>query len=187
MKKFCYIVFLLTLLMACSKKSDLSVKNNIEANDPVETTKAVESITEEQETDCVFENKPYELTKEWLKEVGFEKFTWDKKNTKAIVILNQDTLLVYKGGCNHLMSSVEINIEKDTDILQKISDLACQFKFEKYCSKISKKQFEKIETNKHSYILEFEDDDPQDNLIYAGIEIKEKNKMAHVVISEYYN
>ena len=187
MKKLRYILPFLTLLIACSKKTDLPVKNNVGINDSIETTKAVESITEEIKTDCVFDNKPYELTKEWLKEIGFEKFTWDKKNAKAVVIQNQDTLLVYKGGCDHLMSSVEINIKKDTNILQKISDLACQFKFENYCSKISKKQFEKIETNKNSYILEFEDDDPQDNLIYSGIEIKEQGKLVQVVISQYYN
>lgn len=188
-----YLFYFLILIISCSKKKDSSDVNSVDEKDSIETIENVKPIVENTETDCVFDNKPKELTQEWLKEIGFEKFTWDKKNSKAILIQDLDTLLVFKGGCNHLMKSVEINTENqyedilDLKLLQKINDVACQFKFVNYCNKIINNEFEKVKSANESFILEFVDDDPDDNLIYSGIEIKAENKRLHITISEYYN
>lgn len=192
MKNRIYILSLLISLVSCSKEKDAVVENNVAKIDlivPIKTS----APTVKADEDCVFDNNPQKLTKEWLKEVGIEKFSWDQKNNKAIVIQNQDTLLLYKGGCNHLTSSLEFKFEnkKETDfdskLLQKISELACKFQFENYCAKISNNQFEKIQSNETSYLLDFEDDDSEDNLIYNGIEIKPQGNMFYITISEYYN
>ena len=192
MKNRIYILLLLISLVSCSKEKDAVVENNAAKIDSIVSIKTI-APTVKTDEDCVFDNNPQELTKEWLKDVGVEKFSWDQKNKKAIVIQNQDTLLLYKGGCNHLTSSLEFKFENkkeadfDSKLLQKISELACKFQFENYCAKINNNQFEKIQSNDTSYLLDFEDDDPEDNLIYNGIDIKPQGNMFYITISEYYN
>lgn len=121
------------------------------------------------------------MTQEWLKESGFNDFAWDAKNTRAIVIQEQDTLLIYKGGCNHLTSSVEIITQNlygdifDNRNLQKMNSVACKFKFDHYCDKIINGQFAKNDSSGDSFFLEFENDDPDSNLITEGIKITRVN------------
>ncbi|MFC6095116.1 hypothetical protein ACFPVY_00525 [Flavobacterium qiangtangense] len=192
MKNRIYILMLLISLVSCSKEKDAVVENNAVKIDSIVPIKTI-APTVKADDDCVFDNNPQELTKEWLKDVGIKKFSWDQKNNKAIVIQNQDTLLLYKGGCNHLTSSLEFKFENkneadfDSRLLQKISEVVCKFQFENYCTKINNNQFEKIKSNDMSYLLDFEDDDPEDNLIYNGIEIKSQANKVYITISEYYN
>lgn len=188
-------VFLMSALflifVSCSKRNDV-LKDDIS----VENDSAKEIAVDENaidESDCVFDNKPKELTQEWLKESGFNDFAWDAKNTRAIVIQEQDTLLIYKGGCNHLTSSVEIITQNlygdifDNRNLQKMNSIACKFKFDNYCDKIINGQFVKNDSSGYSFFLEFENDDPDSNLISEGIKITRVNGSLHILISEYYN
>lgn len=188
MKKFYYILAVLFTIIACSKKND-AIKEDI-----LVTKDSLNSVTEnEAESDCIFDNKPKELTEEWLKEAGFDNFVWDSKNNHAIVFLEKDTLFVYKGGCNHLTTSVDIRIQNqyndmfDHRILKKIDSIACKFKFDNYCGKIASNKFDKMEAEGDSFLLEFEDDDPDDNLILEGIQVVKVKNSLHFKISEYYN
>ncbi|WP_296146005.1 hypothetical protein [uncultured Flavobacterium sp.] len=191
MKNFHRILPFLILIISCSNKNETPVTTNLKVKDSI--TVINNDKQESNDSDCIFDNKPKELTEEWLKEAGFDNFTWDNKKEAAIVINDGDTLFVYKGGCDHLVSSVEFTTKNvnnnlfDVKQMQKINDLACKFKFENYCNKILNNQYDKIESNTATYILEFEDDDPEDNLIYNGIEITEIGDSIHIKISEYYN
>jgi len=191
MKNIFLMSALFLIFVSCSKRNDI-LKDEI----AVAKDSAKEIVVEENAidgSDCIFDNKPKELTEEWLKESGFNDFVWDAKNTRAIVIQEQDTLLVYKGGCNHLTSSVEIITQNlydnifDSRNLQKMNSIACKFKFDNYCDKIINGQFAKNDSSGNSIFLEFDNNDQDSNLISEGIKITRVNGSLHILISEYYN
>lgn len=191
MKNILYSISFIILIVSCSNKKESIVVTSSKNKDSIIVVKSREE--NKDDSDCVFENNPEELTQTWLREAGFKQFIWDKELKKAIVINDLDTLLVYKGGCNHLVNSLEIKMPKvyddifDYRQMQKINDLACRFNFQNYCNKILNNQFDKMESNTGSFILEFENDDPEGNLILEGIEIIELKNAIRVKISEYYN
>ncbi|MDI9310140.1 MAG: hypothetical protein QM535_07990 [Limnohabitans sp.] len=144
-------------------------------------------------SDCVFDDNYKKITKEWLNVADIKKYTWNSKINKATLIYEGDTLTLYKGGCNHFISSIEIktgvypNETLDSTLIKKINNIACKFKFDNYCNKLIQGKFKKIDNGKSSFFLEFEDDNPEDNLIFEGIQILVKEKMTTIKISEYYN
>ncbi|SEP80714.1 hypothetical protein [Epilithonimonas lactis] len=187
----CYLSILMMSLSCSQKKTDtVNVKIENNKSDTVETRKENEL---ENNPDCVFDDNYKKLTEEWLSEVDIKTYIWDSKINKATLIYEGDTLTLYKGGCNHFVSSVEIKTDiypnniSDSNLLTKINNIACKFKFENYCKKLMESRFKKINTGNSSYFLEFEDDDPEDNLISEGIKISEKGRRTIIEISEYYN
>lgn len=190
MKK--YLISTLAVIAFISCKKDKSIPSDkfekIKTEDSTLLKSNAVSQNSENDSDCVFSNDYKKLTAEWLAELGFKKYSWDSKNDRAILVYEGDTLTLYKGGCYHFVSSVEIKTKNplqlsDSLLQKKISTLACKFKFDNYCKQLGEGRFEKKENGKSSLFLEFEDDDPEDNLIYEGIEVSEKS----IKISEYYN
>lgn len=190
-KTICYLPILL-MSLSCSENKTHTENVKIENNksDTIETEKENKL---ENNSDCVFDDNYKKLTEDWLSEVGIKTYIWNSKINKATVIYEGDTLTLYKGGCNHFVSSVEIKTDidpnkiSDSTLLRKINNVACKFKFENYCKKLTEGRFKKINTGNSSFLLEFEDDDPEDNLISEGIQISEKEKSTIIEISEYYN
>ena len=165
-----------------------SIKNI--KSDTVSTTDKEEL---ENESDCVFDDDYKKITEEWLSELEIKKYVWDSKTNKAIVIYNGDTIILYRGGCSHFISSVEIktdiypNKAIDSTLLRKINDIACKFKFTNYCKKLSEGLYKKTENSNSSFFLEFEDDNPEDNLFFEGIQIIEKEERTIINMLEYYD
>ncbi|MBE8726405.1 hypothetical protein [Flavobacterium hungaricum] len=192
MKKTFYYVLILIITISCSEKKT-KTENSIIKNSKSETVSKTDNNELENHSDCIFDDNYKKITEKWLSELEIKKYVWDSKINKAILIYNGDTLHVFKGGCNHFISSVEIktniypNKELDTSLIRKINNIACKFKFNNYCKKIVEGQFKKNKNGDSSFFLEFEDDDPEDNLISEGIEILEKEKNTIIKISEYYN
>ncbi len=194
MRKTLYYISILIITLSCSDKKTQKVNikpEKIKSNKILETAVNDEL---EKNSDCIFDDNYKKITEEWLREVGIKKYVWDSKINKATFIYNGDTLIVSKGGCYHFISSVEIKTDKpenkvvvDSTILTKINDIACKFKFNNYCKKLTEGRFKKIENSNSSFFLEFEDDDPEDNLISEGIQILEKENRIIIKISEYYN
>ncbi|MGN7810509.1 hypothetical protein [Flavobacterium sp. 22076] len=192
MKKTFYSVLILIISLSCTEKKT-KTENVIIKNIKSDSVVKIDDDELENDSDCVFDDNYKKITEEWLSELEIKKYVWDSKTNKATLIYNNDTLTVYKGGCTHFVSSVEIktniyqNKELDSTLIRKINDVACKFKFNNYCNKLIEGQFKKIDNSKSSFFLEFEDDDPEDNLISEGIEISEKEKSTIITISEYYN
>lgn len=192
MKKTFYSVLILIMILSCTEKKT-QPENVIIKNIKSDSVAKIDGDELENDSDCVFDDNYKKITEEWLSELEIKKYVWDSKTNKATLIYNGDTLTVYKGGCDHFASSVEIktniypNKELDSTLIRKINDIACKFKFNNYCNKLIEGQFKKIDNSNSSFFLEFEDDDPEDNLISDGIEISEKEKNTIITISEYYN
>ncbi len=193
MRRTIYYIAIVLITLSCSEKKKQSEKNvikNIKSDTVLKTEVGSESGTT---SDCIFDNDYKKVTEEWLNEIGIKKYVWDSKNNKAIVIYNGDTLMVCQGGCYHYASSVELktaiypNKEIDSNLLRKINDIACKFKFDSYCQKLIEGKFKRIDNDDASILLEFEDADPEDNLIANGIQILEEKKRTIIHISEYYN
>ena len=188
MKTVFYSICALILTLSCSTKKDH--ESTIERKIKVDTVLKTESETE---ADCVFDDDYKKLTTEWLNEVGFKKYVWDEQNKQAILKYNNDTLIVRKGGCNHFVNSVQIRTKilpnkiVDRILIKKITEIACKFKFENYCQKLTEGKYKEIIESNSSLFLEFEDEDPDDNLISEGIHISTANKKTVIEISEYYN
>lgn len=192
MKQTFYCALLLIITLSCSEKKTQK-ENIIVKNIKSEKVLKIDDEELENNSDCVFDDNYKKITEEWLNELEIKKYVWNSKINKATFIYNGDTLTVYKGGCDHFVSSVEIktdvypNKELDSTLMRKINDIACKFKFDHYCKKLIEGRFKKIDNSNSSFFLEFEDDDPEDNLVSEGIEILEKEKRTIVKISEYYN
>ncbi|MDR6762367.1 hypothetical protein J2Y38_002578 [Flavobacterium sp. 2755] len=192
MKKTFYSVLILIISLSCTEKKTQK-ENTIIKNIKSDSVVKIDDDELEKDSDCAFDDNYKKITEEWLSELEIKKYVWDSKSNKATLIYNNDTLTVYKGGCTHFVSSVEIktniypNKELDSTLIRKINDVACKFKFNNYCKKLIEGQFKKIDNSNSSFFLEFEDDDPEDNLISEGIEISEKEKHTIITISEYYN
>lgn len=188
MRTVFYSICALILTLSCSKKKDH--ESTIETKIKADTVLKTESETE---SDCVFDDDYKKITKEWLNEIGFKKYVWDEQNKQAILKYNNDTLIVRKGGCNHFVNSVQIrtnilpNKILDSILIKKITEIACKFKFENYCQKLTEGKYKEIIESNSSLFLEFEDEDPDDNLISEGIQISTDNKKTVIEISEYYN
>ncbi|UUC44748.1 hypothetical protein [Flavobacterium cerinum] len=194
MRQTIYYLLLFIITLSCTEKKTQSNNNKINKNSKSDTvSKVEESSKEKSNSDCIFDDNYKVVTKEWLDELGIKKYVWDPKNNRAIVAYNGDTLTLYQGGCYHFVSSVEIstalypNKETDSTLLKKINDVACKFKFDNYCQKLVEGKFKRVDNDDASVLLEFEDDDPEDNIIYGGIQILEKEKKTIVKITEYYN
>lgn len=193
MKKIFYYISILIITLSCSEKKtqkeNITIKNI--KSDTVLKTEVDDEL--EDNSDCIFDDNYKKVTEDWLNEAKIKNYVWDSKINKAILIYNGDTLTFYRGGCNHFISSVEIktdiypNKELDSTLLRKINDIACKFKFNNYCKKLIEGRFKKIDKGNSSFFLEFEDDDPEDNLISEGIQFLEKDKRTIIEISEYYN
>lgn len=192
MKKTFYYALLLIITLSCSEKKTQKENNTIKKIKS-DTVFKIDDEELENNSDCVFDDNYKKITEEWLKELEIKKYVWDSKINKATLIYNGDTLTVYKGGCDHFISSVEIktdiypNKELDSTLIRKINDIACKFKFDNYCKKLIEGRFKKNDSSNSSFFLEFEDDDPEDNLVSEGIQILEKEKSTIITISEYYN
>ncbi len=188
MRKIIYYISILIITLSCSEKKNQIV--NIKSDKVLKTAVGNEL---ENNSDCIFDDNYKKITAEWLSEVGIKKYVWDSKINKATFIYNGDTLTVYKGGCYHFVSSVEIKTDLyqnkllDSTLFAKITDIACKFKFNNYCKKLRQGRFKKIDNSNSSFFLEFEDDNPEDNLISEGIKILEKRNSTVIEISEYYN
>lgn len=136
----------------------------------------------ENNSDCVFDDDYKKITEEWLKELEIKKYDWDSKINKATFLYNGDTVTVYKGGCYHFVNSVEIKTdiyptkELDSTLIRKINDIACKLNLTTIVKSSLKVDLKKLIIAIHHFFLEFEDDDPEDNLISDGIEILEKEK-----------
>ncbi|MBF4519021.1 hypothetical protein IRZ71_21920 [Flavobacterium sp. ANB] len=190
-KTFCY-AFSLIVTLSCSEKKTQKENSTIKNSKP-DTVLKTEDQESENSSDCVFDDNYKKITEEWLQEVDIKNYIWDSKNNKATLLYHGDTLTVYKGGCNHFISSVEIktaiypDMKSDSTLIGKINDIACKFKFDNYCKKLIEGRFKKNDNDSSAIFLEFEDDDPEDNLISEGIQISEKGKSTIITISEYYN
>ncbi|KFF03177.1 hypothetical protein [Flavobacterium reichenbachii] len=192
MKKTFYYTLLLIITLSCSEKKTQK-ENIIVKNIKSDTVSKIDNEELENNSDCAFDDNYKKITEEWLNELEIKKYVWDSKINKATFLYNGDTLTVYKGGCDHFVSSVEIktdiypNQELDSTLIRKINDIACKFKFDSYCKKLIEGRFKKIDNGNSSFFLEFVDEDPEDNLVSDGIEILEKEKRTIITISEYYN
>ncbi len=198
MRKIIYYITIVITTLSCSEKKakDVGTKPENPNTENIKSDKVLKAeATEELEnnSDCIFDDDYKKITAEWLGEVGVKKYTWDSKSNKATFLYNGDTLTAYKGGCNHFISSVEINTDLgknqtlDSTLLRKLNDVACKFKFNNYCKKLIEGRFVKNENSNSSILLEFEDDDSEDNLISEGIQISKKGKSTIIEMSEYYN
>ncbi|MCV2484734.1 hypothetical protein OD917_07350 [Flavobacterium sp. SH_e] len=190
-KNFCYALILIIALSCSEKKTQ--TENIIIKNSKSDTVSKMKNDESENDSDCVFDDNYKKITEEWLNALEIKKYVWDSKTNKASLLYNGDSLTVYKGGCNHFISSVEIktdiypNKELDSALIRKINDVACKFKFDNYCKKLIEGRFKKNDNGDSSFFLEFEDDDSEDNLVSEGIQILEREKNTFITISEYYN
>lgn len=156
MKKTFYYVLILIISLSCTEKKT-QIENTIIKNIKSDSAAKIDGDELENDSDCVFDDNYKKITEEWLSELEIKKYIWDSKSNKATLIYNNDTLTVYKGGCTHFVSSVEIktniypNKELDSTLIRKINDVACKFKFNNYCKKLIEGQFKKIDNSNSSF------------------------------------
>lgn len=143
---------------------------------------------------CIFNNDFKLLTTEWLAKAGRTNFIWQEDLASALIPMGSDTLYVQEGGCDHFIFSVELRLGNDghslsdtTFWLAKAQSLAIEFEFDHYKKAIGQRKFRSIEIRENSIWFDFEDDDPEDNTIYNGIEVIVKGKSKIISLVQYMN
>ena len=182
---------------SCSSGDNKSQETAEQNKSEVEQERPNKPSTEEiqdEENDCVFNNDHYGLTTEWLKESGLENFKWDNKLSQAMIPQNGDTIILTKGGCTHFEYYVKLTLYDDSATVSNIEHwtelsikLADQFGFEHFSRMLRTGKFVKVTESGNSFWLEITDDDPNDNLIYNGVEVNLEKSFKYIAISKYVN
>ncbi|MEC4049103.1 hypothetical protein OX284_006655 [Flavobacterium sp. SUN046] len=189
---FLYIFF---VLFSCSNKKelqDLPIERKQELSTKESYKKEGVSKSSEEvdnSSDCVFDDDCEKSTSEWLKELGITKFFWIEEETKAYLIVENELVKVCHGGCTHFTTSVECSVPSylgETALIEKCISLSSQFKFVYYSNQLKLGNYKMYEDNGKVF-FDFEDDDPEDNLIYLGIECSKSTDSTKIKIVEYLN
>lgn len=196
MKKVLLFYFAIGLLISCAKQNNNSneTADTVKTNALIDEKNEAEDANANSEEDCVFNNDYKGLTEEWLKELNIHDYTWRPDLYQALILKEKDTVFLSKGGCTHFGFSVEIKLTNDnhplTDsifFIQKVLELATEFEMEHYKQTIEEGRIQKAGHGETNIWYEVEDDDPEDNLIYNGIEIIADGQNKKISISQYYN
>lgn len=190
-KVFPYIIF--GLLISCTPGSKTA-----ETTDTLMTTKSVQDKdsrpNSDPEEDCVFNNDYQGLTTNWLNELKIKGFIWRDDLKQALIPKGQDTVFVSKGGCNHSGLLVELKLTNDnhpmtdsTYWMKKALDLSAEYQMDHYERMIKEGKIRKSQSGQTTTWYEVDDNDPEDNLIYNGIEIVLDGRSKRVSISQYFN
>jgi hypothetical protein len=188
-------IFTFAVLIACTNNTKNQA--NTEQQDSTSTAQVVEEpVLEEEvaEPDCVFNNDKYGLTTEWAKESGFTNFIWDAGEKQLKIPVNNDTIVLSKGGCNHFEYYAEYRLYADTATVGNVEhwkkiaiELANKFQFEQFSRTLNSTDFVYVNESTNAFWLEIMDEDPTDNLIYNGVEVDLSGEFKYVVLSQYVN
>jgi hypothetical protein len=194
------------LLISCSQPN-----KNTETADTLRTTEKADTIiptetakeekdiatntsSDSDEEDCIFNNDYKGLTTNWLAELNIKDFIWRNDLKKALVSIGQDTVFFSKGGCTHSGLLVELKLTDDihpitdsTYWINKVLELSMDYKMNHYSKMIREGKIRRAHSGQKSVWYEIEDDDPEDNLIYNGIEIVHDGRNKRISISQYFN
>lgn len=193
MTRISYII--IGLLISCSTQN-----KETETADTSKTTKQAEipdtttNTNSDLEEDCVFNNDYKGLTTDWLKELKIKDFIWREDLKQALIPKGQDTVFISKGGCTHSGLSVELKLTNDNHSItdstywtKKALDISREFQMDHYERMIKEGKIKKAESGQTSTWFEIVDNDPEDNLIYNGVEISLDGQSKKVSISQYFN
>ncbi len=160
---------------------------------PKSTAESDKIQEEEIESDCVFNNDYKSLTTEWMKELRVQTYSWDDVNKRTVLIEGADSIYFRQGGCAHFGFSVEqvltsntVPLADSTYWIQASLKFAERFGFDHYAQSIKAGKVN-IVHNDTGFWFEVDDDDPEDNLFYTGIEITAFDRARKIGISFYYN
>ncbi len=145
-------------------------------------------------SDCVFDNDLKKNTVEWLTKLDLKEYFWDYELQVAKVLLSSDTAYLSRGGCYHFGLNFE---RKYFDTAYSIQDvnywakeahsMAEKFGFEYVAYKMIENDFLITNVSDNQILIEIEDDDPDDNKFYPGIELTKTDDYIHMNIHQYSN
>lgn len=178
-----FFIFMILLLIGCTarqnEKPNLAQVDTITKTQPVVVKK--ETITdattvpeevEQNDDDCVFNNDYKELTTGWLKELNKTNFIW-RAHFGFIVELK----LAHD---NHLLSDSVYWVHKSLD-------LTTEYKMDHYSKTIQSGKIKAVQQGETTVWYEVDDDRPDDNLFYTGIEIRVEGTSKRIRIAQYFN
>jgi hypothetical protein len=152
-----------------------------------------DTVQNQEDDDCVFNDDYKGLTTKWLAEVGKTDFVWREDLEQAVIAMGMDTIFVLQGGCSHFGFLVELRLSDDRHTLSdtafwltKAQGLAKDFDFEHYEKALGENMYT-LEKNENSIWFSVEDDDPDDNMIYNGVEVSVKGNSKIISLSQYLN
>jgi hypothetical protein len=204
------LIFLFLLLTGCgikkNEKGNTIVTDTVANTQPItivkEKTISDTTVTwveeglekEEDEEDCVFNNDYKGLTTGWLKELKKSNFIWRNDLDQALIPKGQDTVFLSQGGCVHFGFLVELKLTNDNHILSdsvywvhKALALATEYNMDHYQKMIQAGKIRKAQDGESAVWYEVDDDKPDDNLYYNGIEITFEATSKRISISQYFN
>lgn len=198
-------IFFILLASCTPEKQEAGVAEKVVVEDTARDTQVQDATIETTNTgneaesaavedDCVFNNDYRTLTTEWLNESNIESFQWNDSAKHAIILIANDTILASRGGCIHLGIEIELrrgsNEHAVTDSAYWMNEslkLSEKFGFDFYAAEIRAGNVRRVINENGVVWYEFDDNDPDDNLYYNGIEIAWRNNSITLSMSQYYN
>ncbi len=169
-----------------------SVTNNSKVK--VEDLAINQTENDQTESDCIFNDDYYNLTKQWLSELEITNYVWDDSTNRAIIINQNDSTFIYQGGCDHYVFAItskyyqdSTSIEDHKYWLNKALELASKFQFDRYYQMLDQDSLKIGAVENNERWIEIPDDDQDDNLFYTGIQLVESSDFVQVRLSKYIN
>jgi hypothetical protein len=154
----------------------------------------IDSLSTDEEDDCVFDNNFKGLTSDWMKELKITNFIWVDSLKHAAVPYGQDTVFASQGGCVHFNISLAKKYSHDSPMISDSTfwinealKLAEEFKMDHYKKMIMGGKIRKSQGAVKIQFYDVDDDDENDNLYYNGIGISEDNGGKRLEMTQYYN
>ena len=200
MRKAAFAPFLAAvLLFSCSGAPRGAGDQDLVLNAPetgtAATNEALLTETKAQEAaeeDCVFNNDIKGLTTQAILQYSDSlTFRWLEEREEALIVLDQDTLLLSMGGCSHFAySSTYISqhksIEDTAFWFSKARWIARTFINQEAFLKLKQKPEKKI-TGAGTVHYEFPADTALTNFFFNGLILQSKGKRGRMRMEAYYN
>lgn len=183
------------LLISCTQQSkEALIEETSKTTETTAPKNDTSSVDSDSGDDCVFNDDYKGLTTDWLDELHISDFVWSDELKQALVPVGRDTVFVSSGGCTHFGYLVELKLTNDDHLLtdsaywiSKALDLAIEYQMDHYELMIEEGKIRRADGGPTSTWYEIDDNNPEDNLIYNGIEITLDGQSRRISISQYFN
>ena len=150
--------------------------------------------TPESEEDCIFNNDYQGLTTAWLEQLNLDNYSWDAEAKLATIGSVSDTIYASQGGCVHFTILARRRYFNSNHLFQDKAflisaskELATIFDLKNILVPIQNRAFTfEMEEPDKAWLL-IEDDKPEDNLFYEGVEFTRTDNYVEVSILQNYN
>lgn len=190
------VTFLLIILFFnCSNhkqpgESQVSPSDTSSESFDVKIQATVDSILDE---DCVFNDDIKGVTLDWIDEIKASGFVWNPEKNMAIKLIGDDSIKLWKGGCNHFYIHTEWsgpdthNTTDSSYWISKALTIAEEYQLKDYVAFINEGRLQRDHQAEIVVVYNMLDTAQYTNTYYDGIVIEDHGQRKTLTLSSFYN